>query len=217
MSIGFHCETLTDIKDRVLKNQLSYVELNHLDYRELPAIRNSVECYGLSVGVHCPLVLPEWFSFPVTASFLSGDAPEELRKLNLRLIAETLQESRALAAEYVVVHFPKPALESEISPGAHQCMRIAWDSAEQLAGLADQYKIKICIEGFGNPPLLSIRFLMEVLNKYPQLSYCFDVGHIHSMLDASSRFFTPSSSLCLLLFFFGPLGIDFPPDRDDPA
>lgn len=177
--IGFHCETLIEIKDRVVSNQLSYVELNHLYYREMQTIRSYIESHGLRVGVHCPLVLPEWFPFPATASFLSGDASEELRKLNLRLISQTLQESRLLGAEYVVVHFPKPALDSEINPGVNPSMEIAWDSAEQLARLAFQYDIRICIESFGEPPFLSAGFLMEVLDKFPQLAYCFDVGHIH--------------------------------------
>ena len=177
--LGFHCESPAEIQERVLSSGLSYVELYNIHVSDLPAIRQTVARHGLGVGVHCPLIMPVWYPFAPIASFLLGDAGEELRELTLRLIAQTLRDTRELGPAYVVVHFPKPAPAPQRQPGWEPQMDVAWDSAERLAQLAREFEVRINIEGFGERPFLSADFLTAVLDAFPELSYCFDVGHIH--------------------------------------
>jgi len=177
--LGFHCENPAEIRNRVLANHLARVELYDLEAADLPEVQQILSAHGLRAGVHCPLVMPDWYSFAPTASFLLGDAGEKLRELTFRLIIQTLQEAQKLGAKYIVVHFPKPAPEPQQQPGLKPQVDIAWDSAHRLARLAREFHTRICIEGFGERPFLSVGFLIEVLDAFPELDYCFDVGHIH--------------------------------------
>ena len=142
-------------------------------------MKQILSAHGLRAGVHCPLVKPDWYSFAPTASFLLGDAGGKLRELTFRLIIQTLQEANDIGAKYIVVHFPKPAPEPQQQPGLKLQADIAWDSDHRLARLAREFYTRICIEGFGERPFLSVGFLIEVLDAFPELDYCFDVGHIH--------------------------------------
>jgi len=177
--LGFRCETPDQIRERVLANGLSHVELNTINAADLPEIKQLVADHGLTVGVHSPLIMPDWYPFPPTASFLLGDAGQELKALTLRFMAQTLADSRDLQPMYVVAHFPKPAPTDNVQPKWILQMEMAWDSAARLAELAEKYQIRINIEGFGKRPFLSADFLTEILTAFPTLSYCFDVGHIH--------------------------------------
>jgi sugar phosphate isomerase/epimerase len=177
--LGFHCENPAEIRERVIANRLSYVELYNIQTSNVPEISRLLTRHGLKVGVHCPLILPDWYPYAPIASFLLGDAGAELKELTLRLIAQTLHDSQRLRAEYVVVHFPKPAPAPQGRSQWVPDRELAWDSVEQLAHLARQFQIRICIEGFGERPFLSADYLLDVLLAFPELSYCFDTGHMH--------------------------------------
>jgi sugar phosphate isomerase/epimerase len=178
-NLGFHCENPAEIQERVIANGLSYVELYNIRAADLPEIDQLMSRHGLEVGVHCPLILPDWYPYEPVASFLLGDAGGDLKALTLRLIAQTLHDVKRLGAEYVVVHFPKPAPSPQQEPDWSPEIELAWNSAGQLARLARQFQTRICIEGFGERPYLSTAFLTHVLQAFPELSYCFDVGHMH--------------------------------------
>jgi len=176
--LGFHCENPNQIRDRVVENNLMYVELYNIDRKDLLEIKKIIVKHNLKVGVHSPLIIPDWYPYIPTASFLLGDAGIELKAQTLRLITQTLQDAEELGAEYIVVHYPKPAPKMHIKPGWKPRLEDILDSADQLAKLVRQFNIRIHIEGFGEQPFLSADFLMDVLNTFPELSYCFDVGHI---------------------------------------
>jgi sugar phosphate isomerase/epimerase len=177
--LGFHCENPTEIRERVLANGLSYVELYNILVSDLPEMNRLITRHSLKVGVHCPLMVPDWYPYAPITSFLLGDVGEELKELTLRLITQTLHDSQRLCAEYVVVHFPKPAPPPQRHPEAKPQKQIAWDSVAHLARLARQFQIRINIEGFGERPFLSGNYLTDVLDAFPELSYCFDTGHMH--------------------------------------
>jgi sugar phosphate isomerase/epimerase len=178
-TLGFRCESPDQIRERVLANGLSLVELNMIDISDLSEIKQMIVDHDLTVGVHSPLIMHAWYPFTPTASFLLGDAGEDLKELTLRFVSQTLEDSRDLGAAYVVAHFPKPAPADHQQPDWTPQMEVAWDSAARLAQLAEKYQIRVNIEGFGERPFLSTDFLTRVLTTFPALSYCFDVGHIH--------------------------------------
>ncbi len=144
--LGFHCETPDQIRERVFANSLSHIELNTISAVDLPEIKQLVVDHGLTVGVHAPLITPTWYPFTPTASFLLGDAGQDLKDLTLRFVTQTLEDSRDLGATYVVAHFPKPAPAEFRQSDWMPQMAVARDSAARLAELANKYQIRINIE-----------------------------------------------------------------------
>ena len=82
-------------------------------------------------------------------------------------------------AEYVVVHFPTPDSTNHGGVGYEKLRQIAWQSASCLAEMGQEHELAVHMEGFGPSPFLNLDFLLEVNATFPNLSYCFDTGHMH--------------------------------------
>ncbi len=176
MNLGYHCNRLNHVQDRILDLGLDRGEFYNLEPRHEGTIRGLVREHRLKASIHCPLVMLEWYPKPPTWAFLCDRDPDR-RLLNLRMVQDTLERAGDLGAEYVVVHFPSPdSTGAMLSYG--EARDIAWRSAEDLARLRERYGVSIFIEGFGPSPLLSPAFLGEVLTTFQALRYCFDTGHI---------------------------------------
>ena len=175
--LGFHCHHLHQIDAGILGNGLQRGEFYHFPEEDLPALRSKIRSEGLAASIHTPLVAPEWYPKPPTWAFLC-DLDESKRQLNLRLIRETLEMARGLDVEYVIVHYPSPSATDASGVSLDEQREIAIDSARLLAELSAECGVPIHIEGFGPSPFLSPEFLVEVMERFPCLRYCFDTGHM---------------------------------------
>ncbi len=176
MNLGYHCNRLNHVEDRVVGLGLDRGEFYNLEPRHEGTISHLVRAHRLKASIHCPLVMLEWYPTPPTWAFLCDRDPDR-RLLNLRMIQDTLERAGDLGAEYVVAHFPSPDSTGAIL-SHEEARHIAWRSAEDLARLSYRHGLPIHIEGFGPSPLLVPDFLAEVVEQFPPLRYCFDTGHM---------------------------------------
>ncbi|MBI4216494.1 MAG: sugar phosphate isomerase/epimerase [Chloroflexi bacterium] len=177
-NLGYHCQRLAVLETAVIANGLRRAELYNLQAEELPEIRRAIATHNLAVSVHTPLVHPEWYPSPPTLAYLC-DPDEELRELNLRLIAQTLEQALELGADYVVAHYPSPGTPQSTGRSLPELRDIAWASLARLAELSERHQMPLHIEGFGPSPFLTPEFLREALAAYPRFRYCFDTGHMN--------------------------------------
>jgi len=165
------------LEERVLANGLRRGEFYNFPAGDLPALKRGILLYNIAVSIHSPLVRLEWYPDPPTWTFLC-DVDKEKRQLTLRMVEETMELAAEFGAEYVVVHFPSPAAD-ETGGVSHAGLReIALDSCHRLAELSQQHQISIHLEGFGPSPFLDPEFLIEVMNQFPTLRYCWDSAHM---------------------------------------
>jgi len=175
-SLGFHCNRLNHLEDRVLANDLRRGELYNYKLPDVPLLKDMASRYDLVTSIHTPLVRPEWYPDPPTWTFLC-DVDEELRQLNLLMVEQTMEMAEDFGAEYVVVHFPSPISPKAAGVSLEKQRHIAWDSANRLAELSQRHKLPVHVEGFGPSPFYNTEFLTEVLGQLSVLRYCFDTGH----------------------------------------
>jgi sugar phosphate isomerase/epimerase len=176
-NLGFHCHHLYQIDEGVRGNGLRRGEFYHFPVDDLQALRDKIRSERLAASIHTPLVAPEWYPNPPTWAFLC-DLDEGKRKLNLRMVRETLGMAQQFGVEYIVVHYPSPSAADNSGASLETQREIATDSARLLAELSTEYDVPIHLEGFGPSPFLSTKFLIEVMEQFPCLRYCFDTGHM---------------------------------------
>ncbi|MBI2304369.1 MAG: TIM barrel protein [Chloroflexi bacterium] len=134
--------------------------------------------YRLDASIHCPLVRPSWYPFFPTWSYLCH-MDEDKRELNFRMVTDTLERADDLGAQYVIVHYPSPLPPETAALPLAELRNIALESAYRLDKLAERQRIVIHVEGFGPHPLFTPAFLVQVMETFSHLRYCFDTGHMH--------------------------------------
>ena len=175
-NLGFHCQQLHHLRDRVVANDLTRGEFYNFPREELPELRRAISACGVAASIHCPLERLDWYPDPPTWTFLC-DRERERRQLTLRMIEATLASAADIEAEYVVAHFPCPSTDAP--PATYEELRpIALDSCYQIAKLSERYGVPVHLEGFGPSPFLNEDFLAEVFTQFTNLRYCFDSGHM---------------------------------------
>ena len=178
IELGFHCNRLHHVEERVLGNGLQRGEFYNFPREDIPTLKAALRHYGIAMSIHTPLVKPDWYPNPPTWTFLCDLDPEK-RNLSLRMVADTMAMAEDFGAEYVVVHFPVPPSEATSQLGYPEWLGIAMDSCHKLVRLSEAHGIPIHIEGFGPSPFLNATFLSGLFMEFPVLRYCFDTGHMH--------------------------------------
>jgi sugar phosphate isomerase/epimerase len=176
--LGFHCNRLPHLEERLLNNSLSRGEFYHYPAPDILVLKQALTAYGIAASIHTPLVRPYWYPDPPTWAYLC-DADEPNRNLNLALVEWTLGGAVDLGAEYIVVHFPSPGDEAAQALSYKEQEAIARESVGQLAELSRRYGVPIHLEGFGPSPFLNTGFLSQVLSEHENLRYCFDTAHTY--------------------------------------
>ena len=176
--LGYHCNRLRHIEQRLVPYDLKRGEFFHFPEEELPGLQAAIRENEYLVSIHAPLLRPEWYPDPPTWAFLC-DEDMDKRQLNLKMIEATLEMAPDYGAEYVVVHFPAPMSKPAPWLSYERQQDIALESADRLAELSVRYKIPLHIEGFGPSPFLNVEFLGQVMREFDVLRYCFDVAHLH--------------------------------------
>lgn len=174
--LGFHCQKLGHLEERLLANGLRRGEFYNFPAEQLPLLKKGIISCGIAASIHCPLENLSWYPDPPTWAFLC-DLSRERRELNLRMVEVTIQRAGDIGAEYVVAHFPSPASDAPHA-GYSQLQPIALDSCQRLELLSEGYGVPVHLEGFGPTPLLNPDFLVEVFTHFRNLKYCFDTGHM---------------------------------------
>ena len=172
--LGFHCHGMDHFEEVILRNGLRRGEFLNFPREETLKLKQEIYRLNLSSSIHVPLVKPYWYPAAATWSFICDEDPDK-RKLTLRMVEETLKLASEFKAQYVVVHYPSPELQTD---DYHSLEKIGRESAELLSELGKRYSIPIHIEGTGPTPLLNFDFLARV-SSFPYLRYCFDCGHMH--------------------------------------
>lgn len=175
--LGFHCHSLDHFEEAITSNELKRGEFYNFPSHNLPELRDEVQRHDIAASVHAPLVRVPWYPSPPTLSFLC-DVDEEKRQMSLRMIEETMETAKDFGAEYVVVHFPVPSTTG-VNVSKQELHRTAMATAAALSQLSEQHQVLVHMEGFGPSPLLDAGFLLEVIESFPGLRYCFDTGHMH--------------------------------------
>lgn len=176
--LGLNVSHIDHIREKLPSLGLKRVELFRFGREELEAVRRALDDQGVRFSVHAPVPRPRNYPYPITWTFLNY-ADADRRNLYFSLVQETVECAAELGAEYVVVHYPGPITQACEEVGLARLFEIAHESADRLADLSARTGMPIHIEGFGPSPFLSSEFLLRVLERHPNLAYCFDVAHNH--------------------------------------
>ncbi|MCS6801177.1 MAG: sugar phosphate isomerase/epimerase family protein [Chloroflexota bacterium] len=176
--LGLNVSRVEHIRERMPALGLKRAELFVFSREELPEVRRALEEQGARFSVHTPVPRPRDYPYPLTWTFLNY-ADAERRDLYFSLVQETVECAADLGAEYVVVHYPGPITKACEEIGLARLFEIANESADRLAELSARTGVPIHLEGFGPSPFLNSEFILRVLERHPNLAYCFDVAHNH--------------------------------------
>jgi sugar phosphate isomerase/epimerase len=157
-----------------------------------PATRGSLLEYirgtDLRFSVHTPMFMPEDYpENPLLACIVDPDDDRRCRAVGLMM--RNMDLAAELGGEYTVVHVQRPEQFAGAAPGAfreREAMRMALLSAEVLAAHSDRTGVPVLLENLmDNATFYSAVHYLEVLDAFPQLGFCLDVGH----LDMDARRF----------------------------
>jgi sugar phosphate isomerase/epimerase len=176
--LGLNVNRVEHIREKMPSLGLTRAELFIFGREELPEVRRALEEQQARFSVHAPVPRPRNYPYPPTWTFLNY-ADEDRRNAYFALVQETVECAADLGADYVVVHYPGPITKTCEEVGLARLFEIANASADRLAELSARTGVPIHIEGFGPSPFLTSEFILSVLDRHPNLAYCFDVAHNH--------------------------------------
>jgi sugar phosphate isomerase/epimerase len=141
---------------------------------DLPALRDRLRRFP-GFSVHAPLPTPVDYPGVPATSFLLDPDPAK-RQASLDALRTTIKVASAWGARYVVVHFA--GLHSRgMSP--REVTALADDSAARLNALGERQGISLHLEYAAyNPSLAEPEHLVDLVQRYPMLGICLDVGHV---------------------------------------
>lgn len=159
----------------------------------------------LPFGIHFPLLQPAAGSalHPLVCSL----DPEQ-RAAAVQQVAAAMQSASRQGAEYLLIHFPKPAiLDSRLDWSdwrfaqsdeaiidslidREEAAAAAADACRQLAGLPTALGLPLVLELDILHAWHYRELLVELFQRYPQLGLCLDTGRLH-LLRATDRELEP--------------------------
>ncbi|MFN8532337.1 MAG: TIM barrel protein [Dehalococcoidia bacterium] len=176
--LGLNVNRVEHIRQKMPALGLHRAELFVFGREELPEVQRALDDQAASFSIHAPVPRPVDYPYPPTWTFLNY-ADEGRRNVYFNLVQETVECAAEIGAEYVVVHFPGPITQACEEIGLGRLLDVANQSADRLAELSARAGVPIHIEGFGPSPFLTSEFILGVLDRHPNLAYCFDVAHNH--------------------------------------
>lgn len=158
---------------------------------------------GFNIGIHFPLHAGTYkYRDPL---FLSRDHDEAENAY--AAFEKELSYASRLNADYVLAHFPKPAiLDDKLD---FKCWRFVndneWvkeseypnetfieksmDMFERLSLLSNKYNIRIVLENdVLNKYIYESTFFLDMLDRYPNLKICLDTGRLHLLEEVDPHF-----------------------------
>jgi sugar phosphate isomerase/epimerase len=147
------------------------VEWYALPRRLLPEIERFSDRYGIRNAVHAPMpVVAERWRFGPTSH------DPAITEGTLAMALESIECAAALDALHVVIHFPDPE-PPYLMEGFEDRARAF---LEPVASAAERRRVRVVLENMTpNPLLRSPEQYRAVLDEYPTLGLCFDIGHAH--------------------------------------
>ncbi|HOO56303.1 MAG TPA: TIM barrel protein [bacterium] len=133
-------------------------------------------------SAHAPVFIPE--THPDRTGLLSCivDADGERREKSIDMMLVTLKEAARLGAEYVVVHAQRPENfggENTAGFDQKQALDSAKRSCEVLSSKSIEYSVPVYIENlFRNRSFYSPESFNNLLESFPEMGFCLDVGHL---------------------------------------
>jgi sugar phosphate isomerase/epimerase len=157
--------------------QFRKLEIGFYDEDALPLVMDFATRRGLAYGFHDPLPRLPSDDYP----FLT-DPDDEKRWRTLASMYRTLQTAVHYGAEYVIGHIPSVMWEPRPALDAAQIMGLAHSSCHQLSVWSRDAGIPFILENVGpNPYFSQVDAFVEVMEAYPDLMFCLDIGHLHLM------------------------------------
>jgi sugar phosphate isomerase/epimerase len=152
-------------------------EIGFYDEDTLPLVMDFAEKLGLSFGFHDPLPRLPTFDFP----FLT-DPDEEKRWRTLDSMHRTMESAVTYGAEYVIGHIPSVIWEPRPVLSDAKIIELARNSCDQLDSWSRESGIPFVLENVGpNPYFFHFDAFVGVMQDYPDLEFCLDIGHLHLM------------------------------------
>ena len=153
-----------------------------------PGLDAFLDSHDISFSVHCPLVVPDYYpENPLLASVLDFD--QDRRRLGVNLMLDTMREAACLGAEYMVVHLQRPEHFGGSNPSdstVQSAVDIASSSCEVLHKASQELKIPVLLENLMDNTIFNRpETYVELLERFPGMGFCLDVGH----LDVDARAF----------------------------
>ncbi|HUW95027.1 MAG TPA: TIM barrel protein [Anaerolineae bacterium] len=152
-------------------------EIGFYDEDTLPLVMDFAAKLGLSFGFHDPLPRLPSFEFP----FLT-DPDEEKRWRTLDSMYRTMESAVTYGAEYVIGHIPSVIWEPRPFLSDAKIIELAHNSCDQLSSWSRESGIPFVLENVGpNPYFFHFDAFVGVMQAYPDLEFCLDIGHLHLM------------------------------------
>ena len=152
----------------------THVEIGFVRADRLDVVLDYVKDIGSTYGFHDPLPWHPRWRWP---SLTDPDKAEQARSLGVA--AHTLESVTAHGAHYGLVHFPSVHFEPVDGWTRERALEAGHEAAATLARWADERGTPVLLENVGPNPYWDADAWIEILETYPPLYFCLDVGHLH--------------------------------------
>jgi sugar phosphate isomerase/epimerase len=177
ISTSFVRGDVTKLADLLSLGDFGKVEIGFYDEENLPLVMEFAGKRGLRYGFHDPLPRLPSFDYP----FLT-DPDDEKRWRTLDSMFRTMDTAVRHGAEYVVGHIPSVIWEPRPTLNEARILELAHNSCSRLSARSRQSGIPFVLENVGpNPYFFEFDAFVGVLEAYPNLEFCLDIGHLHLM------------------------------------
>lgn len=193
------------------KENLSKVDLYNASHAEFilfekgerKELEDFIRKRGLSFAIHFPLFRPSTDDHPLSLCLL--DFNDERRRQGLELAKDSVRLASEMGAKYVTVHLQRPlgiTGERDISLSSEHCLQILSRSIEELLETARKHTLRVFAENMVTfPGFCMPEDYARPFERFPQLGFCFDVGHtpidarifgfsIEEFVSATARYIT---------------------------
>jgi sugar phosphate isomerase/epimerase len=177
ISTSFIRGELAELQRLIGLGDFRKTEIGFYDEGTLPLVMDFAVKQGLSFGFHDPLPRLPTFDFP----FLT-DPDEEKRWKTLDSMYRTMESAVTYEAEYVIGHIPSVIWEPRPVLSDAKIIELAHNSCSQLSTWSRESGIPFVLENVGpNPYFFHFDAFVGVMQAYPDLEFCLDIGHLHLM------------------------------------
>ncbi len=217
---GVHGAFVAEKLTRETRSGFHGIEVSCLrDWDEVRQVTTFARDNGLAVGVHFPLIRDHYPCVSLHPWLISTN--EDVRNAGFQAVARDLEAACSLGAEYLIVHYPKPALLDErfdwsdwriVSGGEAVDRRtttrsqqedLSYAAFDRLSLLARQTSAKLVVEhdilnAWHYESLDQRALLPRLFSTYPGLGFCADAGRLH-LQEATDPAFDAERFLSLML------------------
>jgi len=174
--------------NRITEFGLKRAEFIIIDPGQEDALKQMTKEKLTRYSAHCPMYMPpDYPENPLLASVIDFD--DDRRRASVDLMIRTLHDASLIGAEYVVVHLQRPEHFGGMNPvgfNNQEALDSAYRSCERLVQKSNELKTPVFIENLmDNGAFFAAESYIAVLEKFPDIGFCIDLGH----LDVDARKF----------------------------